>query len=282
VAQESAGIPLRWDYLPLVGYIGDDLWFSLRVDAASAGAWTVSADGVPVASHCGADGSSVDVGIPIPPGNPPRSVLFHGPEGERRVQLVLPGRGGELRSDGQGHLAIGADPAVLVVERTEASHDRRWRSLRTSGPAPDIHCSVRISAPAVPTGDSGLLAEVVSSQAAAVAGADILVEVPSIDRFAAWKHREFRQALAWLVSDLRRRGARRLVLLDPLAAGAEWDLVEPLTVEVADIASAYHCSELALPQLAQERYWQLAPGVLGPVLNADGHATLERLLAPFR
>src|SRR5580658_3021130 len=77
VAQESAGIPLRWDYLPLVGYIGDDLWFSLRVDAASAGAWTVSADGVPVASHCGADGSSVDVGIPIPPGNPPRSVLFH-------------------------------------------------------------------------------------------------------------------------------------------------------------------------------------------------------------
>src|SRR5208283_86376 len=56
---------LRWDYLPVVGYIGDDLWFSLRVDARSAASWTVSADSEQVVAQTGADGASIDVGIPL-------------------------------------------------------------------------------------------------------------------------------------------------------------------------------------------------------------------------
>ncbi len=262
-ASATSSAPVRWDYLPLVGYVGDELWFSLRVGAAQAGQWTVSADGHAVDSHLGPDSSSIDVGLPLRSGRP-RQITFHGPSIERSVRLVLPGQGGQLHEDAQGRLAAGDQPAVLVVRRTDDDHDRRWRSLRASGPAPDVHCKVRIRAPLVPSGDSGLLAEIVSSQALTVAGLDVLLEVPASDRFASWKHREFRQALAWLVSDLRQRGARRIVLLDPLVAESEAPLVKLLIVEIADIASAYHCTELSLPQLSQERFWQVSPGVLGP------------------
>lgn len=276
-ASESAP---RWDYLPVVGYRGDGLYFSLRV-GPSAPAWQVEATRGHVRVQVGADRKTVDAHLPLQ-GSIPTTLFFRGPDGARGVRLVEPGKGEHLTCDATGRLQLEGDPAVLVEERIEADHSRLWASLRRQSATPDFHCAVTIVPPEVRPGDSALLATIAACQGHRVRGESVLVLVPGADRLVGWKQREFRQALAWLVADLMARHARHVVLVDPIAPALEESLVKPLREQVEDVARAYHCRHVVVPDLGDARYWEVAPGVLGPELNASGRAALAHALAPWQ
>ena len=275
------GLRAPWDYLPRVGYLGDGLWFSLRVPHGTANGWHASASGRALETSVGNGGETVDLPLPLT-GAIPGAVEFTKPGATRTVRLVQPGAGAGLSIDADGRLVSGQDPVVLVVDRTEADNDQRWSHLRLFGSEEALHCSLAIESPAVRAGDSAMLAGIASDQTVAVKGQNVLLMVPGADCLASWKHREFRQALAWMVSDLHCRGAVHVVLAPPLVPPLEGALATPLCDEMLDVARAYHCRTVDLSALEEERYWLLAPGVQGSTLNADGRARLVQLLAPWR
>jgi hypothetical protein len=264
-----------------VGYLGDGLWFSLRVPHGSAGSWRASAGGRALEATVGNGGDTVDLHLPLT-GAIPGVVQFSSAGLTRTVRLVQPGAGAALAVDADGRLVSGADAAVLVVDRTEADNDRRWSQLRHIGSEEALHCGLTIESPPVRAGDSALLAGIAADQTMAVKGQNVLLLVPGADCLASWKHREFRQALAWMVSDLHCRGASHVVLAPPLVPPLEGALATPLADEMLDVAHAYHCRTVDLSELEDERYWLMAPGVQGPSLNAEGRARLAQLLEPWR
>ncbi len=277
----AADAAAHWDYLPRVGYLGDGLWFSLRVPHGTAGTWRASAGGRALVATVGNGGDTVDLHLPLT-GAIPGMVQFSSAGATRTVRLVQPGAGAALAVDADGRLVSGADAAVLVVDRTEADNDRRWSQLRRISSEEALVCGLTIESPPVRAGDSALLAGIAADQTVAVKGQNVLLLVPGADCLASWKHREFRQALAWLVSDLHCRGAGHVVLAPPLVPPLESALATPLADEMLDVARAYHCRTVDLSALEDERYWLMAPGVQGPSLNAEGRARLAQLLAPWR
>ena len=154
--------------------------------------------------------------------------------------------------------------------------------MRFSDATTPLPCPVTIQADQGVGGDGGILSAVINAQKAAVASCNTLVLVPSSDQGAGWKHREYRQVLAWLVSDLQSRHATHVVLVDPVAPEVLRPDITPLITQVQDVADAYHCRIVALRGLSQDRYWLVSPGVLGTTLNAEGRSALDAALGPWR
>jgi hypothetical protein len=198
------------------------------------------------------------------------------------VRLVRPGGGSKLALDAHRRLCVGEDPAVLVVDRTEADADRRWKIFRALSTAEPVVCELTLEAPAVPSGESGLLAELCAAQSLDLAGRSLLVLLPASDRAAGWKHREYRQTVAWLVSDALTRGAAHVVLVGPIGPAADDATLMPLVREAQDVAIAYHCRHLELAELRAEANWTLGDGIIGPDLNATGKAALAKALERWR
>lgn len=206
-----------------------------------------------------------------------------GPDGRQlSVRLVAPGNGNGLTCDGEGRLLCAGDAAILAVPRREAAADRRWgilRALERPGTAP---CRLRLDPPAASgQGVPALSRQIAAAQPLAPSGAGVLVVLSGDDRFAAWKHREYRQALAWLVADLAARGASHVVLVEPTCPAVDEPLLAPLRAQVRDVANAYRCSVVNTVPLGAHDGWEVAPGVLGPALNRSGQERLAALLAPW-
>ncbi len=206
-----------------------------------------------------------------------------GPEGRRlTVQLVRPGEGKDLVCDGEARLRLAGDACILAVPRREAAADRRWGILRALERTKHEPCRVRLDPPAATqSGLPALTRQIAAAQSLALKGAGVLVVLSGDDRFAAWKHREYRQALAWLVADLAARGASHVVLVEPSCPAVDEPLLAPLRAQVRDVANAYRCSVVDATQLGAHDGWELSPGVLGTALNRTGQQRLETLLGPW-
>jgi hypothetical protein len=277
LAAAAAAAEPVWDYLPVVGYAGDSLWFALRV-GQQANEWTASAPSGPLEAKPSDGSVGVDL---LPKPQDDRVEFIHGQD-RVRVRLARPGAGKGLELDARWRPRLDGEPAVLIVDRTEADADRRWKLFRAIRGPEAVACELQLEAPTVPAGESGLLAEICAAQRLAVEDKSVLVLLPGGDRLAGWKHREYRQAVAWLVSDALARGAAHVVLAGPIAPKADAAALAPLTDAVADVAVAYHCRLVDLGKLCDDEYWAIAPGFLGPELNPQGKAALTAALAPWR
>lgn len=206
-----------------------------------------------------------------------------GPDGRRlSVQLLRPGHGAGLLCDGDGRLRIAGDASILAVPRREAAADRRWGILRALERTRHEPCRVRLDPPAATQpGLPALTRQIAAAQSLVLGGSGVLVVLSGDDRFAAWKHREYRQALAWLVADLAARGASHVVLVEPACPAVDEPLLASLRAQVRDVASAYRCSVVDTSQLGAHDGWELSPGVLGTTLNRIGQQRLDALLGPW-
>jgi hypothetical protein len=212
------------------------------------------------------------------------TIRCRGPAGtEMQVRLVAPGHGHGMDTDAAGNLRLGAAAAILAVPRREAAADRRWgflRSLSTPRPAP---CDLVLPEPAAVTwGSPALTRQVAAAQQVDVQGRSVLVELSGLDRFAGWKHREYRQTLAWLMADLAARGATRVVLEAPYAPTADAALLAPLRAQARDVAQAYRCTLIDTAALDDHANWETAPGILGQTLNPVGIGRRDEVLRLWR
>jgi hypothetical protein len=101
----------------------------------------------------------------------------------------------------------------------------------------------------------------------------VAVELSGDERFASWRVRDWRLCLAWMIEDLRARGARRVVLLGPAAPAPEHAALAALAREAAAVAAAHGAGWIPGDALADPALWD------GPVLSAAGRAARDRLLA---
>lgn len=265
-----------WDYRPLVTYVDETVRAEWR-PADTPMEWK------------GAPGGKARITIVgevvrcdwIPAQDP--LLVLHGPAaGEARIRAVLPGDGSDLSwDDDAGVLRHGPAMALLALTRIEARSDRRWLLVRALSGDEAKPCAHHLGPEMVAEGLSPLLRQCVQAQALHPDGDGVLVELAAGERFVGWKHREFRQVLAWLVADLQARNAGFVVLVMPRAAAPIDGELEPLRAQVADVANAYRCRILDPRQLRDERYWTIAPQVLGTTLNAEGQAERGRQLAPW-
>ncbi|HAT11580.1 MAG TPA: hypothetical protein DCS97_13525 [Planctomycetes bacterium] len=197
------------------------------------------------------------------------------------IRLVEPGAARGLACDATGRLSLGGESVILSVPRREAAADRRWGIIRLFDRSEPQPCTVRLSTAGGPSGTAQLTALIALAQATEVHGAAVLVELPGEDRFAAWKHREYRQALAWLVADCAARGALRIVLVEPFCPQVDEPLLVPLRQQVRDVANAYRCPAIDTTALGDHRWWESAPGLLGQQLNRVGTSEASRLLGAW-
>lgn len=267
-----AGEP-AWDWLPHVA--DDDRVCEVRLTAVPG--WE------PIAS-AGLDSRIADgqIILRFEPRLVPRAALG-GPDGAGlALRLPAPGQGRGLACDQLGRLRLDSDAAILAVPRREAAADRRWGILRAFERRRLPPC--RLVLPPPPPAEAGLPAltrQIAAAQQLDPAGAGVLVRLSGDDRFAAWKHRDYRQALAWLVADLAARGASHVVLVEPCCPAVDEPLLAPLRAQVRDVAAAYRCPVLATAGLGEHALWELSPGLLGPGLNAQGEERAAALLQPW-
>ncbi len=214
----------------------------------------------------------------------PRSLprlSVQGPQ-ERNLAVVMlkPGQGRNLTADGTGRLLSADEMAILAVPRREAAADRRWGVLRAFEHTRIEPCRHLLAEP--PSASLGLPAltrQIAAAQQLDPRGGGVLVLLSGEDRFATWKHREYRQALAWLVADLAVRGATHVVLVEPQCPQVDEPLLAPLRAQVRDVARAYRCQAIDTTALGDHACWEAAPGVLGQSLNALGVNRRDQLLA---
>jgi len=264
-----------WDYRPLVAYADETVRAEWR-PAESPAEWTGAPHGKARVDVVGA----VVRCDWIPEQQP--LLTLHGPAGaEARIQAVLPGSGTGLTWDGEGTLRHGTATALLALTRIEARSDRRWLLVRALSGDQAKACAHHLGPEHVTEGLSPLLRQCVQAQALHPNGDGVLIELAAAERFVGWKHREFRQVLAWLVADLQARHAGFVVLVAPRAAAPIDDELEALRAQVTDVANAYRCRVLDPRPLREERFWTIAPHVLGTTLNAEGQAERGRQLAPW-
>jgi uncharacterized protein YcfJ len=198
------------------------------------------------------------------------------------IRLVEPGSAQGLACDEGGRLSLDGESAILAVPRREAAADRRWGIIRMFDRTEPQPCTVRLAASSVGrTGTAQLISLAALSQTIPMGGAAVLIELPGEDRFAAWKHREYRQALAWLVADCAARGAIRVVLVEPVCPQVDEPILAPLRQQVRDVANAYRCPVIDTTRLGDHRWWETAPGLLGQQLNQAGAAEAARLLGAW-
>jgi hypothetical protein len=258
-----------WDWLPHA--VDDDRPAELHLAAPDG--WT------------GPPGSRRADGQIIIPADPRSRVdiAVSGPQDRRlTVRMVAPGGGAGLSTDADGRLRLGEAAAVLAVPRREAEQDRRWSILRRVEGVRDLPCRILLDEPPPgPDGTPSLTRQIAAAQEIDPRGAGVLIALPGADRLAAWKHREYRQAIAWLCADLAARGATHIALLEPPAPRADERLAAPLAEQARDAARAFRARCIAADALAAAECWEVSPGLLGRTLNARGREVRSGLLRPL-
>lgn len=263
-----------WDYRPLVSYADETVRAEWRTHAPTA--WTLGPDS---RARLTIDGDVIR--CDWIPSEEPR-LRLHGPDArEASIDAILPGSAAGLTWHADGTLRRGDAIALLALTRIEARSDRRWLLVRALSGDQAKPCALHLGHETVEEGRSALLRQCAEAQALQPTGEGVLVELAASERFVGWKHREFRQVLAWLVADLQARNAGYVVLVAPRAAAPVDDQLEPLRAQVTDVANAYRCRVLDPRSLREERCWTIAPNILGTTLNAEGQAERGRQLAPW-
>ncbi len=260
------------DHLPVAAYDCEALEIVLRAPpGGTVAAWRVAEQGLPVEIEQREDDTVMALHLPtIPIGLGHLHVIDEQGRTVKRIVLMRPGYNLRLGRDERGLLRSGEDPVVLVLARREAQADRRWALLRRLFRKAPEPCTVVLEAPATDWGQSPLLAQISALDRLPVAGQGVVVKVDGNDVEVGWKHRDYRKVLAWLVEDLRRRGVRRVVLVEPVAVMDDGESLQALREQVVDVARSYRIEMIAQPGLGDHRYWQISPGIIGRRLNAAG------------
>lgn len=273
-----------WDHLPKAVYVGEDLHMALRCpDLPDVVALALKhAEGERSVERC-ADG---DFRVQVPITAESSVLQLAVADRSWTVALLKPGMGhdsGPWSIDAAGRLRTAAGAwAVLALDRREATEDRRFQILRPREVTQNDHgpCALH----SISTGQepySGILASILACRMLEVAGHGIVVELPTADAWRGWDHRQYRQAVAWLVADLYARQARRVVLIQPPMVAREEVVIAALRRQIYDVGRSYRCEVLATTELGDPRYWEVAPGVLGRWLNTDGREQLDALCRPY-
>ena len=274
-AVEAAGPLIRWDFRSQAVYEGEDLHLHGRSDAARLH-W-IADDAAPVPLPLDTEGAfRLDLTV----GHDLHRLRLQSDDRSVSVALLRPGdhrrlvwRPAGLQQDGV--------PVILALPRRELQADRRWGLLRSSfSPERDrspcrIHWRLRQTGE---RGDPALLQLLASDPGGPIDGG-VLIELPGRDVYAGWQQRSYRQCLAWLVSDLQGRGARRIVLVQPPVIARDQGRAAALWRALEEVAGIYHCDILRSEGLSDERYWRLAPGILGLDLNDAGRGALQQAMA---
>jgi hypothetical protein len=266
----AAGEP-AWDWLPRCA--DDDRICEIRL--ASPKGWTARpAAGLEARREAG------QLVLRFEPRLVPK-ITVDGPQDRLlSVSLVAPGQGAGLAADADGTLQLAGSTAIIAVPRREAAADRRWGMLRAFEHARIDRCAHVLAEPETAAlGVPALTRQIAAAQRLDPRGGGVIVLLSGEDRFAAWKHREYRQALAWLVADLAARGATQVVLFEPSCPHVDEPLLAPLRAQVRDVARAYRCNAIDTTPLGDHACWETAPGVLGQTLNAAGRTRRDQLLA---
>lgn len=264
-----------WDYRPIVTYVDETVQAMWR-PAAGSPAWHVDSG---TSIRVSADNGVVTCNW-LPQQDP--VLVLHGPAGKSQcIRAIQPGAAAGMTWSADQELRQGDDLVVLALSRIEARSDRRWWIVRALGGEHPRPCADRLGPQKVPEGKSALLSQCAQAQDLHPAGQGVLVEIAAGERFVGWKHREFRQVLAWLVADLQARQAGFVVLVQPRAAAVVDAELEPLRQQIIDVANAYRCRLMDPESLRDARYWTIFSGILGTTLNADGQAERGRVLAPW-
>jgi len=277
LAAALPAVTAAWTYAPLVVYEDEPATLVLA-PATAADAWRVVEPVLDEGPVLG-DGQLT---LTITPNGHDLVRLRAGDGRSQDVRFVRPGAARDLSIDGEGQPTLGGGRVILVLSRIEARADRRWGLLRDGVDHAAKPCTLGLPAPTVVEGVPVLTAQIHAAQALAVRGQGVLIELSAGDRFAGWKHREYRQCLAWLVADLQARGAVHIALVPPVAARPRDDDLHPLRIQVANVAEAYRCRVVDVAGLSDPDLWEVAPGVIGLGLNARGQARRDEMLAPWR
>lgn len=264
-----------WDYRPLVSYADETVRAEWRPSSAPT-AWALAPGS---RAHVSIDGDVIR--CDWKPNEEPQLRLQGPDHAAASIHAVLPGSAAGLTWHADGTLRQGEAIALLTLTRIEARSDRRWLLVRALSGDHAKPCALHLGPEIVEEGRSALLRQCAQAQALQPTGNGVLVELAASERFVGWKHREFRQVLAWLVADLQARNAGYVVLVAPRAAAPVDDELEPLRAQIIDVANAYRCRVLDPRPLREERCWTIAPNVLGTTLNAEGQAERGRQLAPW-
>ena len=276
-AGESSTV--TWAHLPHAGYFGEELWLTIAREAKPAIGEIETLAGASITLSD--DGTGLGVRLD-PRGH--AGLVVHAPSGAEagRVLFIEPGAGDGIQFDTDGRLRRSGQDVVLVLPRREASGDRRWQLLR--GDDRNMpRCSLFLRAPDVRPGESPTLALIGASQSIDPRDQGVVVAMPGGDRFVGWRHRAYRQAVAWLVADLHARGAQRVVLVQAPAPDLDRELIEPLWAQVRDVARSYEVEQVEVTVLGAAEHWQIAESdtLLGGELNDGGLRAYEALLRPY-
>jgi hypothetical protein len=264
-----------WDYRPLVSYDDETVRAVLRSEGDAA-SWTVT--GPPDLSlQRDADTVAMD----WIPGAEVVLALQREGKPTLRLRSAVPGRAAEFHISDDGFLTLSGDPAVLALSRVEARSDRRWQLISAMAGETITPCAEIVAAPSVVDGRSALLTQCELAQAVHSTSHGVLLEVAASERLVGWKHREFRQVLAWLVADLQARNAGFVVVVMPHAAEPLDAELEPIRQQIADVALAYRCRVIDAVGLRDPNCWTIAGEVLGSTLNAHGSSVRDAFLKPW-
>jgi len=266
-----------WDYRPLVTYEDESLVATLP--SGNVSGWHIDTnDRQPVIGDCSLHAGQVTLQFTAQGHDQVRLLADQGRWAS--LHFVRPGQARELTIGDDGLPLLAGEPAVLVLSRLEARADRRWALLREGLDAKPAPCAKQLVPPTVVHGRPVLIAQCAAAQAIDPTGG-VLLELSGLDRVAGWKHREYRQVLAWLVCDLQARGAGHVALAGPYGPAIFTDDLAPLRLQVDDIATAYRCRVISCSPLVASEYWTVQPGVLGTALNASGTRARDTLFAEW-
>lgn len=262
----------EWTYRPTVAYDDETvrcIWSGAQAD------WRIDE---PAGARPSIDGTGM--AIDWIPGRD-QGLRLRGVDAIVDLLAVPPGSNRDLDLRG-GRLVSGAADVILVLSRIEARSDRRWALIRALGDDTPKPCAQALTWPEdVPEGTAPLLQQCVQARDLAPDAGGVLVELHPGEGRIGWKHREFRQTLAWLVADLQVRGAGAITLVQPRDIPPRDAALVPLREQVVDVANAYRCRVLDPVELADEACWRISPGLVGETLNEHGRAVRARLHAAW-
>lgn len=262
----------EWTYRPTVAYDDETV---RCVWSGSAADWRIEQPG-----DVRVSGDGNGLAIDWVPGRD-QSLRLRGVDAIVDLVAVPPGSKRDLAL-GEGRLISGTAGVILVLSRIEARSDRRWALIRALGDDTPKPCAQALLWPEdVPAGTSPLLRQCVQARTLTPDADGVLVEIHPGEGRIGWKHREFRQTLAWLVADLQVRGAGAITLVQPRDIPQRDAALVPLREQVVDVANAYRCRVLDPVGLADEACWRISPGLVGETLNEHGRAIRAGLHASW-
>lgn len=266
VADET---PLQWTYVPVAVFAGDPFTVSLRAPG------TPELQGVADATRL-QEGASGAWNLTIDPQQDQQQIRISSAGQDISLNLLMEEQtlaAAPLRTHPSvlGHTAV----SVFVAQRAGQAGDRRYGWLRRIQQPTLVDWQIQW--PEVTTwGHSPLLASM-REWSHAVEDNRILV-LCHRELQVGWSPEAYAALLAWMIAAHQAQG-HQVALLAPPLHPAEVEQAQPLLRSIRQVVEDYAIPLISLDALQAVDFWELAPGVSGTWLNAEGQDVLQNILA---